>query len=374
MHMMRDFFDSILNTTISVPDMTFAEIWQILLNVIQHPRENVSQTLALLSLPFFVVLLIAVVLLIIFLPDDKEYYEDDESKDEQASVPGLTEKEKLAFLSGGNTERARQIMLFNRYWTWLFVIGIFAIFWVGTGVVSRLPSTCNACHGEDEHSLALAHTGHANTWCVGCHENVGFVASLGMPQVQRLEHTVFNRGSSQVYASAPDNASCLRCHDEVLERALVHMTGERRTRISHKQPYEAGLDCIGCHTTLGQNAARQTVHDKGMQSCIGCHEGVTASNECSFCHITDPYFTRTTLLESDAQILVRGPFDQQCYRCHDPGPCDSCHFGVRMPHPPYSDPGHDPESLKVGGDACLGCHSRERDCNSCHFTDRWTLD
>jgi len=373
--MIKAFINDILNASIASPFESFDEIWGSLLSILRNPTRDIVSTITLLSIPAILTLLIGTILLIFVLPSDREY-EDDEHEDEREEKRDIEEQ---LLPSDQAISDARKVRYVPQYGSWIFVLGLFSTLWVSVGFISQMNYTCLSCHDQDTHVQIISQGSHAQVTCVTCHEGVSAISSFGTPQALRIGHIIstFVTGDSLLYAYVPRERACIRCHDEILNEVVIHEDGIRRTRISHTQPVEAGLGCIGCHDTLSENSAGGTVRDTGMQSCIGCHDGVTAHSRCSYCHLNDPYFTRDSIARESARRLIFTPGDQQCYRCHDPGPCDSCHGGVRMPHSQDIIDGegdHGPLSRRVGVEVCLMCHNREADCLTCHSTDTWVME
>ncbi|MCL2491934.1 MAG: hypothetical protein FWE87_04200, partial [Coriobacteriia bacterium] len=126
-----------------------------------------------------------------------------------------------------------------------------------------------------------------------------------------------------------------------------------------------------CHFfSVAQSAA---VEQHGMQVCIQCHDGSQASNECKTCHVNPPTVVGTTMPSpQNARALVsQNAARNACYRCHDPGPCDSCHGGFRMPHPEgFGGPPHAEIVQQRGVTACNPCHQANSPvsppCLDCH--------
>ncbi|MRR13362.1 hypothetical protein EG835_13120 [bacterium] len=144
--------------------------------------------------------------------------------------------------------------------------------------------------------------------------------------------------------------------------------------VSHVDPLDAGWDCTDCHGRTGHlgEAGRVSVT---MDRCLTCHDGDTASAECSTCHTTDIAATGRDSLEKDAQrITGSGNYsyppvvasDTDCTGCHQPElQCDPCH-GTRLPHPESFIKGyHAKDAAFEKKETCYRCHDR-RDCDSCH--------
>jgi hypothetical protein len=96
-----------------------------------------------------------------------------------------------------------------------------------------------------------------------------------------------------------------------------------------------------------------------MDKCTRCHDGKTASRECTVCH------TQDVALDTDISQYTKVPIavtSRSCYRCHAERGCTSCH-GVLMPHPEDwmkpspagGPPGHARDGF-VQRQTCFRCH------------------
>jgi hypothetical protein len=146
--------------------------------------------------------------------------------------------------------------------------------------------------------------------------------------------------------------------------------------MSHAQPLEAGMDCLFCHyKNERQNAG---MPDRGMEVCLKCHNNETTSSECTICHDRHPLSQlRTESAKMNfATDLLEGINPQEyCYGCHDTGPCDACHRGIRMPHTKdfmeFRPEGHAAHSKGINVQPCFYCHNDRStqgatDCYDCH--------
>jgi len=152
----------------------------------------------------------------------------------------------------------------------------------------------------------------------------------------------------------------------------------RLLRMSHKEALEAGADCQSCH---GSTIIRGEDLNPGMvmELCLRCHDSKTASNDCKRCHVSDWVRQRAEEEKQNlADLRISKDPSFQCYDCHDPKPCDSCH-GVRMPHTkefmsidvfPVV---HGIYSRRNGTKACFKCHTEKGsplgagNCYACHL-------
>jgi len=127
------------------------------------------------------------------------------------------------------------------------------------------------------------------------------------------------------------------------------------------------LRCTECHSDVGHgfvSAGRVIV----MDSCMGCHDGAEASQECSSCHVGER--ERTDVSSAWAQVhstnwaSTHGMGElETCAVCHPAEDCSTCH--MQMPHGPVWTNLHGQTAIDVGDDTCVECHV-ESLCVGCH--------
>jgi hypothetical protein len=145
-------------------------------------------------------------------------------------------------------------------------------------------------------------------------------------------------------------------------------------RISHQEPLAARFDCLDCHAAE-THAQKADLLPRDHASCAPCHDGTTAANTCTTCHVSEPSRDRTRLPGREA--VLHGPDWERlhalgemstCTTCHEREFCASCHT-IELPHSPTSWPKlHGDEALRVGEPACLSCHEKAF-CTSCHSAE-----
>jgi hypothetical protein len=152
---------------------------------------------------------------------------------------------------------------------------------------------------------------------------------------------------------------CEACHPDYLEKPS--QTGD--LIFSHPIHVDQDIKCATCHEPpLGHFSAPAPM----MMSCLSCHEGETAPNECKNCHrkideIAPGLDEAAVHLEPDAKSR------HTCEKCHDVEVwCEQCH-GVEMPHPANWQARHS-EVAKSSAEDCEKCHqSRDKTfCIRCH--------
>jgi hypothetical protein len=173
-----------------------------------------------------------------------------------------------------------------------------------------------------------------------------------------------------VASVATDANVCRRCHRDLEKKVIAASTG---VRMSHKETAAAALPCTTCHVSVGHTRRAFT---GSMSECITCHDGRTASTECTSCHVRDPGAVFLVGEESTSTIgsgrviypAVRAA-NRNCGGCHDVvRNCDPCH-GMRMPHSlEFKKSGHARAAAWGRKKMCAKCHT-QADCGSpCHGT------
>ncbi len=153
--------------------------------------------------------------------------------------------------------------------------------------------------------------------------------------------------------------TCVECHPDYLEQPSA--TGD--LIFSHRTHLENQVLCATCHQPpLGHFDTPAPM----MMTCLSCHQGETAPNDCQNCHrkideIAPGLSEPVVHLEPDAKTRTT------CEKCHDVQVwCEQCH-GVEMPHPAGWQRAHGRPALSESR-VCEKCHqSRDKTfCIRCH--------
>lgn len=206
---------------------------------------------------------------------------------------------------------------------------------------------------------------HSRISCAECHvePGIGGLASFAVAAVPAFYSQLVSGPDDTNLLRAPNRTACQRCHTSYRS---VAPSGD--LLIPHRAHVEVlGMECVACHEDLVHSLNRRGYNRPEMESCLDqCHDGDTASNECSDCH------TRKQVPESHTQadwLQVHGDRadTEDCAGCHDwtPGYCAECHEKRPASHVGNWKSGH-AESARVRGDGCLVCHDGEEFCDQCH--------
>jgi hypothetical protein len=334
--------------------MDFHEMIGRLTDVVRDPSSNPKIAVLLLAIVtlLVVILLLAAIMFIMSRPDDEEWEEEWEG-------------EGRPFDETVEEVPARPRSLLN---TLAVVLGVGVLIWVATGVVTAQSSLCTSCHAGNPHAQAKDADPHASLSCVACHEPGGAIGSVTYMVPPRTIHFVSGIISTKVkddYSRAVPSSSCAGCHSaEIAKTLTVEAQG---VRISHAEPLAAGAKCVDCHALSEGIVSNRTV---GMTPCLRCHDGRAAASECGACHTKDIANAVRPSAETTVagQDLIETP---DCYACHTPKTCDSCH-GIRMPHTKdFILHGHARAAAMDfwygSGQTCFKCHTADHNpCTKCH--------
>ena len=120
--------------------------------------------------------------------------------------------------------------------------------------------------------------------------------------------------------------TCQICHPDFMQKPGT--AGD--LVFSHKTHLDQSVSCATCHPSPLGHFGRPTPM---MTTCLSCHQGETAPNDCKNCHrkldqIAPGLGKQVVHLDPDAKTR------HTCAKCHDVNVwCEKCH-GVAMPHPP----------------------------------------
>lgn len=327
-------------------------IWPEIVQIIQNPGSNlIGAVLILLIVSLFLLIITLAVIAFIAGRDDEDV--------PGASVGAYEDAQGEAGPVAA-APRRRDPAAWSR--TILQGFGVLLLLLAVTSLSSQSRTVCMSCHAGTAHTDEVVGDVHQTVTCVSCHEYGGVVESLTFGVWLRMQHIVGGMTVAEPAGTygAVTGQACLSCHRGVREG--VTDNPDRALQMSHKEPLEAGAGCMDCHILdETQRIGRRTV---GMSTCLRCHDEQQASAECPTCHTGDVSQAVLASRVHEPRETISQP---DCYTCHDPGPCDSCH-GVRLPHPERYDLTHMMDAARDiwfgGGQTCTECHTSER--NSCY--------
>lgn len=359
-----------------------AKTWATVLSLVKEPGQNPSLALLVLAAASLLMLLIVLALLLVLTPRRRavkkvrRYRIDPRLLDpvnqgmfaRMLAAPEAPEASTPALAHAQASKRRADYDRFVLAVSGPFVVaGLIVLAFVGTYFATSTNAFCaGACHGAQK-TVREAHIlRHAR--CVQCHERPG-VTGVAANVSSRLRMAVGALGGAESGSATADSGACIRCHGAVRTQTT---TSERGIRVSHKEFLAEGEPCVSCHQGLGHV---KVAYQRGMSTCIVCHDGKKASQKCTTCHVTDPTQTAFASDEPTSQPKGSGRYiyptvqaaNRECGNCHDlPKNCDPCHAGVRMPHSDeYKRHGHAMAAAFERKAVCWRCHEPSY-CNNCH--------
>jgi c(7)-type cytochrome triheme protein len=221
-----------------------------------------------------------------------------------------------------------------------------------------------------QHAL---HLSEAGLECIDCHEFVG-------ESKKAKDYNI------------PERALCLDCHDGAeipwrwspnpgaknnaiaIPPARIHFPHDRHLALD-------GVDCATCHPNVAEGKLATRDDLPSMETCLSCHDGERASDDCRTCHLKGAggtirtAFAKGQLIPDDHglnwldQHEVAAERDlAQCASCHAQEDCISCHDGAVPPG--FHDGNYllrHPQEAFANSPNCATCHRLDRFCRDCHF-------
>jgi hypothetical protein len=340
----------------------FGPIWSALVELVQNPTNNVTASVLLLAAVSLVVLiLLGIAILIIAGTTDDDV---DGDVPAAATTPQGAALAPIAPAPVAAKLPRRPIVYGIALW-----MAIMALVWMVGGVVTSGRSLCISCHPDNPHAKVAAADPHRKTECVACHETGGPVGSITYMVPPRALHFVlgaFGAKLASTYGRPVASVSCVGCHEKAIATTVT--VKEQGVRVSHREPLEAGAQCLECHALNAGIVSNRTV---GMTPCLRCHDGKKVASDCRGCHVKDVGLA----VRSEQPVAARTSRDlvgrPDCGGCHSQEKCDACH-GMRMPHSAaFMYTGHARQGVQDlwhnGGKTCGKCHTAtRRPCAKCH--------
>ncbi|MBK5211310.1 MAG: hypothetical protein JJE36_03205 [Coriobacteriia bacterium] len=380
---LSNLLNNLLNADLTFPSL--ANIVSRVADAFSNPQADPVTTL--LASVFLMNILAIVLVIVLYLVIKRK--DDSTLKAQRGEFD-----EALIEIDPANKSLLRKARIESRWFIIMTTLLTFFVLLVGIEVTTTQNVVCISCHKSTVHEkITGSRTAHHNEKCVSCHESGGPIAGMTINFLPRLSHiargavatdkaslspnvAVSGSADTALKVSATASAAvgksnygtvntgaCLNCHDDIETGTVTDTVAG--IRMQHKEPLQAGTRCLECHTL--SSGTGDIVAQGGMNNCLNCHDGKTASTSCTTCHIADdPATASASRISSGGEQLVTN-YDR-CYSCHDSAPCDSCHGGVRMPHSEAfkTTSLHAYEGTKAlwtGSGKCSKCHTATR--NSC---------
>lgn len=191
---------------------------------------------------------------------------------------------------------------------------------------------------------------------------------------------------------------CKQCHLEKREPYSSYKNPKRELVFSHKQHLgDQGMKCESCHKDAPQKDYVNVSILPNMETCMGCHDGAKASNDCRTCH-TDIRFIKPAdhnfdFIRTHKQNVASNG-SANCEMCHAEETCSECHEGGNLQS--FKGKGELKSSMAPSGTGgsntmilekshtldyvfthrfeakarmmeCQNCHETESFCSQCHM-------
>ncbi len=179
------------------------------------------------------------------------------------------------------------------------------------------PSFCAACHKMKPYVTSWKKSRHKNVGCLNCHQQAGvfgyFTAKAAIFRDISLDRIYFAR-TTPIISDPISNNNCKRCHQKIADLSL------NGVKISHKRIADNNYSCVNCHAKTG-HALSTRPKMRLMSQCLTCHNGLTAPDNCDYCHKKDIGYQKNQLSDFGRTDLFR----KGCSSCHPLPDCKSCH-------------------------------------------------
>lgn len=237
--------------------------------------------------------------------------------------------------------------------------------------------------------LTFSHARHlgAGETCASCHVR----ASTSRSSVDRLipGEKVCARCHAIDRSQAKTSTACATCHPgfvpgEATARVEIPIPN---LKFSHQAHAARGIGCRRCHGRVAAGGLATRADLPAMAQCLGCHDGRTARDNCSLCHLAAGGGRLVTTFASGELIPESGTFGtahtalfavshenaahtagKTCQSCHAQSFCTDCHNGsmraMRFHPPGYL--GQHGQLARQGTTDCTACHRLQTFCVGCH--------
>jgi cytochrome c nitrite reductase small subunit len=166
----------------------------------------------------------------------------------------------------------------------ILLLSVFSFWWTSQ------PSFCDRCHVMNKYVAAWERSPHKDVNCETCHTAPGFFGFVGgkIAGLQVVANFVRGDFTDDSFNAAVPNASCLRCHEDILEG--TYTSEETGVTVSHLHIVDNGGKCMNCHSTVAHldTVPIGSATFPTMDTCMRCHNGDVAPTDCDICHREGP--------------------------------------------------------------------------------------
>jgi hypothetical protein len=207
---------------------------------------------------------------------------------------------------------------------------------------------------------------HSLMTCADCHVDpgIGGFVTFAAKSIPDFYSQLIVGPNSTNLLSVPSTAACEKCHTTYRQ---VSPSGD--LLIPHRAHVVVlGIKCAVCHKNLVHSPNPQGFNTPVMQTCMTCHDGKQATNECVKCH------TQKEVPASHHQadwLQVHGAQSAtvDCGKCHGYAPdyCrTTCHLQLPPSHVGNWKQLHQFAVAQQGTKGCYFCHDQQTFCGKCH--------
>lgn len=236
------------------------------------------------------------------------------------------------------------------------------------------------------------HVGRLATPCTTCHDRATTSRSAVdlLTPTEAACRTCHAIDRQRPAGNGTDAATaCVACHPGYTPGAAVARVAIPTAQLKFSHAAHATAACTSCHGDLAKDgvglATRE--HLPRMETCMTCHDGVTANEACTTCHLATAGGRVRTALPDGALVPSGGvsgePHDldfrdrharvaraepRTCAACHEERFCADCHLGTMKPmafHAGDYVALHAVDARR-GVPDCAACHKAQTFCVGCH--------
>ena len=279
--------------------------------------------------------------------------------------------------------------------TKILYFGILLIALIGL-IVGRFFTSADVARAEEKSKfLKFSHQKHVTdvgVECETCHQDIVANEKLGDRVI-------------------PGHAACQSCHEDELSNKCtfchysdkperIVITPIRDLVINHKNHVtDRKIKCLVCHAGVDSTQLASDLAGPKMNSCMTCHNGNVAANQCENCHknlatLYPESHTKEDFIKGHKKYTRLNLMDAQCQVCHADNFCAQCHDGTNLTKLSFGNMigmisprtlGNDKSKPLAGQSVhdinylythsvdatartseCQTCHNAKTFCNECH--------
>ena len=230
--------------------------------------------------------------------------------------------------------------------------------------------------------------------CAQCHAEVQSstsAADRNLPKAQLCD--ACHQSEHPAGVARAGEASCATCHVGAIGRRVTATVRMPPARLNFSHAAHVETPCETCHGDMSKVRLATVLQLPDEDTCLNCHDGKSASDDCATCHPAGPsgkLLTRAfddmtaprlipradshwaaaahdlNFVQDHAGVAKSNP--EMCRSCHEEDSCLDCHSGVTRPmriHAPDYLTRHGLDAKGQGSD-CQSCHRLQSDCLACH--------